>query len=75
MIISSLFCNNNPCYTQDREPKRPDNVIDVETGIVFAQLAGNSAASTHHDMFELSLSKALQGKYDLSFKAITYFLD
>ncbi|XP_026745255.1 coatomer subunit beta-like isoform X1 [Trichoplusia ni] len=47
---------------KDREPKRQDNVVDVETGIVFAQLAGNSGASTHHDMFELSLSKAVQGR-------------
>ncbi|CAH0629153.1 unnamed protein product [Chrysodeixis includens] len=47
---------------KEREPKRQDNVVDVETGIVFSQLAGNAAASTHHDMFELSLSKALQGR-------------
>ncbi|CAH0668681.1 unnamed protein product [Spodoptera exigua] len=47
---------------KEREPKKQDNRVEVEQGIVFAQLAGNSAASTHHDMFELSLNKALQGR-------------
>lgn len=47
---------------KEREPKKQDNKVEVEQGIVFAQLAGNSAASTHHDMFELSLTKALQGR-------------
>lgn len=36
--------------------------MEVETGIQFAALAGGGAAVTHHDIFELSLSKALQGR-------------
>ncbi|XP_052738084.1 coatomer subunit beta [Bicyclus anynana] len=35
--------------------------VEVETGINFAALAG-AAAAAHHDVFELSLNKALQGR-------------
>ncbi|XP_045764016.1 coatomer subunit beta [Maniola jurtina] len=44
----------------DREA-RDARRVDVETGINFAVLAG-AAAAAHHDMFELSLNKALQGR-------------
>ncbi|XP_053600601.1 coatomer subunit beta [Plodia interpunctella] len=44
------------------EPKKTDRIVSVETGIQFLALQGAGAASTHHDMFELSLSKALQGR-------------
>lgn len=47
---------------KEREVKPEDNKVDVEAGIVFAQLAGGATATTHHDMFELSLTKALQGR-------------
>lgn len=48
----------------DYEPKKAsqERGVEVETGIVFAQLAGAGAASPHHDMFELALTKALQGR-------------
>lgn len=49
------------CSVQEREPKRVEPTVEVESGIVFAQLAGAGGAAQHHDMFELSLSKALQG--------------
>lgn len=47
---------------KERETKKVDNTVEVETGIVFAQLAGGGAAAQHHDMFELALNKALQGR-------------
>uniref|UniRef100_A0A2A4JRY4 Coatomer subunit beta n=1 Tax=Heliothis virescens TaxID=7102 RepID=A0A2A4JRY4_HELVI len=47
---------------KERETKPEDNKVDVEAGIVFAQLAAGATAATHHDMFELSLTKALQGR-------------
>ncbi|KAL0839233.1 hypothetical protein ABMA28_016000 [Loxostege sticticalis] len=48
--------------TQEREAKRVEHKVEVETGIQFAVLAGAGAAQQHHDMFELSLNKALQGR-------------
>ncbi|CAH2063883.1 unnamed protein product, partial [Iphiclides podalirius] len=36
--------------------------VQVETGIAFPQLALAGATAHHHDMFELSLSRALQGR-------------
>ncbi|CAB3222703.1 unnamed protein product [Arctia plantaginis] len=47
---------------KEREPKRLEPAVEVESGIVFAQLAGAGGAAQHHDMFELALSKALQGR-------------
>ncbi|XP_060800614.1 coatomer subunit beta [Amyelois transitella] len=44
------------------EPKKAERTVSVETGVQFAALAGAGAAAAHHDMFELSLSKALQGR-------------
>ncbi|XP_072942042.1 coatomer subunit beta [Epargyreus clarus] len=51
-----------PLAEQEREPKKTERRVDVETGIVFGALAGHGAAAAHHDIFELSLSKALQGR-------------
>ncbi|KAJ2938815.1 hypothetical protein O0L34_g18440 [Tuta absoluta] len=38
------------------------HAVEVETGIQFAALAGGGVATAVHDMFELSLNKALQGR-------------
>ncbi|XP_075972533.1 coatomer subunit beta [Anticarsia gemmatalis] len=47
---------------KERDSKKAEAAVDVEAGIVFAQLAGAGAAAQHHDMFELALNKALQGR-------------
>ncbi|CAH2236609.1 jg16448 [Pararge aegeria aegeria] len=53
----------SPQQQQERSEReaRSARRVDVETGINFAALAG-AAATAHHDVFELSLSKALQGR-------------
>ncbi|XP_028165988.1 coatomer subunit beta, partial [Ostrinia furnacalis] len=48
--------------SQERESKRVEPKVEVETGIQFALLAGAGAAHQHHDIFELSLNRALQGR-------------
>ncbi|KAJ0179108.1 hypothetical protein K1T71_004820 [Dendrolimus kikuchii] len=53
-----LFDDNE----KERETKRAERKVEVETGIAFAQLSGASVASAQYDMFELSLNKALQGR-------------
>ncbi|XP_049865553.1 coatomer subunit beta isoform X2 [Pectinophora gossypiella] len=40
----------------------PARAVELESGIQFAALAAAPAAAAHHDIFELSLSKALQGR-------------
>ncbi|XP_059061189.1 coatomer subunit beta [Achroia grisella] len=45
-----------------RETARATHSVSVETGVQFAALAGAGAAAAAHDMFDLSLSKALQGR-------------
>ncbi|XP_048480789.1 coatomer subunit beta isoform X2 [Plutella xylostella] len=47
---------------KEREAASAKRTVDVEEGIVFSQLAGAGAANTHHDIFEVSLSKALDGR-------------
>ncbi|XP_050362791.1 coatomer subunit beta isoform X3 [Nymphalis io] len=44
-----------------RAAERVSRRAEVECGITFAALAG-AAAAQHHDIFEVSLSKALQGR-------------
>ncbi|XP_026491728.1 coatomer subunit beta [Vanessa tameamea] len=44
-----------------RGAERVSRRAEVERGITFAALAG-AAATQHHDIFEVSLSKALQGR-------------
>lgn len=47
---------------KEREPKRQEQKVEIETGITFSQLAGAGASGSQHDMFELALNKALQGR-------------
>ncbi|XP_063375229.1 coatomer subunit beta [Cydia amplana] len=46
---------------EEEEPAEAATV-PVEAGIAFAALAGAGAAAAHRDMFELSLSRAVQGR-------------
>ncbi|XP_063380048.1 coatomer subunit beta [Cydia fagiglandana] len=47
---------------KEEEESSEAETVPVEAGITFAALAGAGAASAHHDMFELSLSKAVEGR-------------
>ncbi|KAM3958230.1 LOW QUALITY PROTEIN: coatomer subunit beta [Aphomia sociella] len=47
---------------QERASGRSERRVSLEAGIQFAQLAAAGAATAHHDIFELSLNKALQGR-------------
>ncbi|XP_068627553.1 coatomer subunit beta [Battus philenor] len=51
-----------PHAEQESSPRPTQRTVDVETGISFSQLAPPGATAAHHDMFQLSLNKALQGR-------------
>ncbi|XP_052751262.1 coatomer subunit beta [Galleria mellonella] len=52
-----------PAQEAERAPRpRRARAVPVEAGVQFAALAGAGAAAAHHDMFELALNKALQGR-------------
>ncbi|KAI8439873.1 hypothetical protein MSG28_001341 [Choristoneura fumiferana] len=48
--------------SKEEDDSEEEKSVPVEAGISFAALAGAGAATQHHDMFELSLSKALEGR-------------
>ncbi|XP_061706706.1 coatomer subunit beta [Cydia pomonella] len=48
-------------HKEEEESTEPQTV-PVEAGITFAALAGAGAAAARHDMFELSLSRAVDGR-------------
>ncbi|CAG5019065.1 unnamed protein product [Parnassius apollo] len=51
-----------PHAQSESEPQPAERVVEVETGISFPQLSPAGAGAAHHDMFELSLSRAVQGR-------------
>lgn len=64
-LVFGVFYETNLVLLRVQEhTKKVERKVEVETGIQFSVLAGAGAANAHHDIFEVSLSKALQGERD-----------